>query len=81
MQEALQKAARGVGLPAERFKSHSLRIGGASALWHATGEVEAVKRWGRWSSGTFHKYLLDAAEQSKDVASKMAADDATLHAA
>ena len=39
IQNILQKAARAVGLPAERFQSHSLRIGGASALFQATGEV------------------------------------------
>ena len=41
---ALEDAAQAVGLPAARFKPHSLRIGGASALYHATGEIETVKR-------------------------------------
>ena len=78
-QAALQRAAEAEGLPAARFKTHSLRIGGASALWHACGEVEAVKRWGRWSSTAFHGYLWDAAEQSKGISAAMAADNATLH--
>ena len=56
IQNVLQKAARAVGLPAERFQSHSLRIGGASALFQATGEVEVVKRTGRWSSSAVHRY-------------------------
>ena len=76
---ALGEAAEAVGLPAERFKPHSLRIGGASALYHATGEIETVKRYGRWSSGAFHRYLWDADEQHRDLATRMAEDVATIH--
>ena len=76
---ALGEAAEAVGLPAERFKPHSLRIGGASALYHATGEIETVKRYGRWTSGAFHSYLWDSAEQAKGLAAKMAADVASIH--
>ena len=79
VQGLLQRAAEAVGLPRERFMSHSLRIGGASALYHATGQIEIVKRYGRWSSGAFHSYLWDSAEQSKGVATKMANDEATIH--
>ena len=76
---ALEDAAQAVGLPAARFKPHSLRIGGASALYHATGEIETVKRYGRWTSGAFHSYLWDSAEQAKGLAARMAADVATIH--
>ena len=79
VQEALQKAARAVGLPAGRFMSHSLRIGGASALYHATGDIEVVKRLGRWSSGAFHAYLWESADQARGVAAKMATDEAAVH--
>ena len=79
VQRALQEAATAVGLPAERFKPHSLRIGGASALYHATGEIEVVKRFGCWTSSAFHEYLWDSAEQYKGIAEKMAKDVATIH--
>ena len=59
VQNLLQRAAKEVELPAERFQSHSLRIGGASALYQATGEVELVKRSGRWTSSAVHRYLHD----------------------
>ena len=75
----LRHAALGVGMDGDKMGSHSLRIGGASALYHATGEIETVKRYGRWSSGAFHKYLWDSAEQAKGVAKKMAEDQATVH--
>ena len=76
---ALGDAAEAVGLPASRFKPHSLRIGGATALYHATGEIETVKRYGRWTSGAFHGYLWDSSEQAKGLAAKMAADVASIH--
>ena len=57
VQLLLQRAAQGVGLPPERFLSHSLRIGGATALYQATADIELVKRMGRWSSSTVQRYL------------------------
>ena len=79
VQEILCRAAIAVGLPSERFMTHSLRVGGASALYHAVGDIEVVKRWGRWKSSAFHAYLWDSAEQAKGVAKKMAEDEATIH--
>ena len=79
IQNILQKAAKAVGLPAERFQSHSLRIGGASALFQATGEVEVVKRTGRWSSGSVHRYLHDSGDVLKKLSQKMASVDQFVH--
>ena len=79
VQATLQKAAKAVGLPPGRFMSHSLRIGGASALYHATNDIELVKRFGRWSSSAVHGYLWESADQYKGVATKMANDTAALH--
>ena len=36
------------GLKAHRGNSHSLRIGGATALHAATRDLDVVRRWGRW---------------------------------
>ena len=58
---------------------HSLRIGGASAIYHATGNIESVKRYGRWSSGAFHRYLWDSDEQHRELATQMGSDVATIH--
>ena len=65
IQHLLQKAAEGVGLPPDRFLSHSLRIGGATALYQATGDIELVKRLGRWTSSAVHRYLEDGGTISK----------------
>ena len=72
IQGLLQKAATGVGLPPERFMSHSLRIGGATALYQSTMDIELVKRMGRWSSGAVHRYLQDGGCVIPQVAQRMA---------
>ena len=79
LQKVLQQAAEAVGLPKERFKSHSLRIGGASAMLHATRQFDLVKRFGRWSSDAVHVYLHDSAEQSLRLASQMSRDRSSVH--
>lgn len=75
----LQKAARAEGLPSDRFMSHSLRIGGASALFQASGEIELVKRMGRWSSSAVQRYFYDGGEVLKQLSGKMARVSQTIH--
>ena len=79
VQEILQRAARAEGLPADRFLSHSLRIGGASALFQVSADVELVKRMGRWSSAAVQRYLHDGGHVLKQLASKMANVDQRIH--
>ena len=55
--------------------SHSLRIGGATAMYHQTNDLERVRRFGRWSSGVFHSYLWEGREHSRDLASSMTRDN------
>lgn len=76
LQAALQPAADAVGLPRERFRSHSLRIGGASAMLHAT---DLVKRFARWSSDAVHGYLHESTEQMRGLASRTASDKSSVH--
>ena len=47
-----------VGAQALGMGNHSLRPGGATAMWRAGYEVEIVKRWGRWESESPQGYLL-----------------------
>ena len=37
--------------------THSLRIGGASALWNTFRDTALVQRWGRWTSSAFQSYF------------------------
>ena len=73
IQHLLQKVAKGVGLPPDRFLSHSLRIGGATALYQSTMDIELVKRMGRWQSLAVHRYLQDGGGVIPKVAEKMVA--------
>ena len=79
LQKVLTRAAEAVGLPPARFRSHSLRIGGASAMLHATNQFELVKRFGRWSSDAAHGYLHESAQQWQGLADKMASDRSAVH--
>jgi hypothetical protein len=68
----LSTAALQEGMPAETLNLHSLRVGGASALYHATGgNVEVVKRLGRWSSTAFEGYLWEDRSLTKGLAGAM----------
>ena len=40
-----------------RLGAHPMRSGGASAMFTAGYEVEAIKRWGRWSPSHFQSYI------------------------
>ena len=52
--------------------SHSLRIGGATSLYHAVKDLEAVKRYGRWTTDCYHIYLWEDHERQRDFAQGMA---------
>ena len=77
IQTPLAQAAAALGGDPTRMGSHSLRFGGASALWSAYRDSAVVKRWGRWASEAFHGYLWEARGNAKGVAEAMAAADLT----
>ena len=68
----IQKAAEALGEPEGSLGTHSLRFGGASALWAAFGNAALVKRFGRWTSESYQTYIWDARATSRDVAKGMA---------
>ena len=74
----LANAAEECGMPPDRMGSHSLRIGGASALLHAGIQIENIMRWGRWLSNSFQRYLWEANETAQGVSRKMSDDTTTL---
>ena len=77
VQQALECAAVAMGMQADEVGSHSLRIGGASALWAAYKDSALVRRWGRWSSDAFHGYLWETRDAAEGVSSRMAEVDLT----
>ena len=68
-------AAMAVGVDPEKMGSHSLRIGGATAMYHATQDLKLVQRYGRWASDAFMGYLWEAHEGQKGLAARMGRDD------
>lgn len=67
----LKVAAVEVGMPEARVSSHSLRHGGATAMYHA-GMTEAEIKWlGRWLSNAWMLYVHRTSGRSKGVATRM----------
>lgn len=78
VQRILESAALAGGAEPGSVGSHSLRIGGASALWAAYKDSALVRRMGRWTSDAFHGYLWETRDAAQDVASRMGQVDLAL---
>ena len=79
LQGWLQAAASATGMPPERVGTHSLRIGGATAMMSAGWSLPAIQRFGRWVGEAFQGYLWDTVEASEGLARKMVVAPGTLH--
>jgi hypothetical protein len=77
VQAPLMRAAAALGGDPSRIGTHSLRFGGASALWAAYRDSAVVKRWGRWASEAFQGYLWEARSNAAGVSTAMAEADMT----
>ena len=73
----LEQAARALNMPEGDFGAHSLRFGGASAIWASYNDSTMVKRWGRWSSDSFQTYIWDARKTAAGVSKQMSQVDLT----
>ena len=58
--------------------SHSLRVGGATAMYHVVKDLAKVRRFGRWATDTFHIYLWESHEPMRDIGLAMAEDESEL---
>ena len=79
VQDVLEQAALACGYDPRRFRSHSLRIGGATAFYHVRPDVQLIQRFGRWSSSAVQGCLWEAHETSRGISAAMAADKTVLH--
>jgi hypothetical protein len=77
IQALIERAAKGLNLPEGDLGTHSLRFGGASALWAQYQDTSLVKRWGRWASDSFRTYIWEARETARGVSQKMITADLT----
>ena len=78
IQHLLELSAMAFGINADRMGSHSLRIGGATALYHTVQDLEIVKRFGRWKSDAFHGYLWESHEPQRGLSEGMVRDESSL---
>ena len=58
LQEALRKASAELGYNPEDYSSHSLRSGGATAMYEADIPVEDIQRRGRWKSSCWRIHIF-----------------------
>ena len=52
-----------VGEPPEQFGTHSLRIGGATALFASGADPTVIRTMGRWSSDIYKLYVRASYER------------------
>ena len=56
----IKTAAKANGLNPNDYTLHSIRSGGATALYRATGDLDLVGRFGRWKGRSIHGYLWES---------------------
>jgi hypothetical protein len=78
---ALRSAAMRTGIPVDAISSHSLRAGGATAMWHAGFSAHEIQRRGRWRSDCFKRYIWEGRERARNVATRMLEASASLFGA
>ncbi|CAE7534189.1 unnamed protein product [Symbiodinium sp. CCMP2592] len=77
IQTALQTIAASLGEEAQAYTPHSLRFGGASAMWAGGMDSYVLRTWGRWNSDAFLAYLWTSRKASANTAACMARADMT----
>jgi len=75
-----KESAAACGVDPDEVDTHSYKIGGATAMWHGTGEYVVVKRFGRWATDTVQDYLWEFHERQKGLGTLMIKADYELTA-
>ena len=69
--QTLKALARDMGLNPDDYSTHSMRIGGATALINSGAQSLVIKLLGRWMSNCFETYPVLLAAGSKGISSMM----------
>ncbi|ETK95011.1 hypothetical protein L915_02029 [Phytophthora nicotianae] len=69
--KALKETAKAIGVPEDRYSTHSVRIGGATALLSGQASSIAIKPLGRWLSNCYEQYPTHAASFTKTLSRRM----------
>lgn len=67
----IKKAAARCGLDPMRYSTHSVRIGGATALLNAGADHLVIKLMGRWMSNAFEDYPVLSSKGTADLSRQM----------
>ena len=81
VEQTLREAAERLNLPGEMFSTHSLRAGGATAMWAAKYAVEEIQRRGRWVSQCFRIYIWEGRERAAGIAQSIFHTSVSMFAA
>lgn len=55
---AFKKVAVSAGVSPANYSTHSIRIGGATALMNGTADSLAIKHFGHWVSNCYEDYSV-----------------------
>ncbi|ETM49700.1 hypothetical protein L914_06107 [Phytophthora nicotianae] len=69
--KALKETAKAIGVPEDRYSTHSVRIGGATDLLSGQASSIAIKPLGRWLSNCYEQYPTQAASFTKTLSRRM----------
>ena len=69
---AIKKAVRLLGGDEKQYSTHSLRSGGATALFEAGCDDTTIKQHGRWASDCFQRYIHAETVSMKRLSDQMA---------
>lgn len=64
LRDKIKYLMRSIGEDSDQFGTHSLRIGGATALFAAGASPEVIRTMGRWSSDCYRLYVRACFQQS-----------------
>ena len=67
----IKRSATPNGLASKMFSTHALRSGGATAMYVRGTSVEHIRRFGRWASDTFRRYLYRDNQVFRFIGSSM----------
>ena len=68
---AVKRAAKLYGLDPKRYSSHSLRSGGATAMFLGGSSDATVQLFGRWTSDAYKAYVRIETSTNEKLATKM----------
>jgi hypothetical protein len=80
-EKLLRGGAERLGFNPMGISLHSLRAGGATAMWHAGYNTFAIQGRGRWRSDAYKVYIWEGRERARDVATQVWASRPSLLAA